>query len=92
MRAISRVVGSACFCLIQVIAGAQSRSAKPVQVMIVGRFHMSNPGHDVHNVHVEDVLTPNRQTAYIPRKCAEPVSTNKSSSGVAEGTRRGTVP
>ena len=32
-----------------------------VQVMIVGTFHMSNPGHDIHNVKVDDVLAPRRQ-------------------------------
>jgi Family of unknown function (DUF5694) len=30
--------------------------------MVVGTFHMANPGHDLHNVHVDDVLTPARQT------------------------------
>src|SRR5947209_14642058 len=34
----------------------------PVKVMIVGLFHMSNPGHDRHNVKADDVLTPARQT------------------------------
>jgi hypothetical protein len=33
----------------------------PVQVMIVGDFHMSNPGHDLHNVQVDDVLAPKPQ-------------------------------
>ena len=33
----------------------------PVEVMIVGGFHMSNPGHDLHNVQVDDVLAPRRQ-------------------------------
>lgn len=32
-----------------------------VSVMIVGDFHMSNPGHDMHNVQVDDVLAPKRQ-------------------------------
>jgi hypothetical protein len=35
--------------------------ATVVKVMIVGMFHMSNPGHDLHNVHVDDVLAPQRQ-------------------------------
>jgi hypothetical protein len=29
--------------------------------LFVGSFHMSNPGHDVHNTRVDDVLTPKRQ-------------------------------
>src|ERR1700744_6538608 len=33
----------------------------PVAVMIVGGFHMSG-GHDMHNVVVDDVLAPKRQT------------------------------
>lgn len=34
----------------------------PVQVMVVGLFHMSNPGHDLHNMQVDDVLAPRRQS------------------------------
>lgn len=41
-------------------AFAQS-SAEPVQVMVVGLFHLSNPGHDLHNMKVDDVLAPKRQ-------------------------------
>lgn len=33
----------------------------PVQVMVVGLFHLSNPGHDLHNMKVDDVLAPKRQ-------------------------------
>ena len=33
----------------------------PVKVMIVGVFHMSNPGHDIHNMKADDVLAPGRQ-------------------------------
>lgn len=36
-------------------------AAKPVEVMIVGTYHMGNPGLDVHNVKADDVLTPKRQ-------------------------------
>lgn len=35
---------------------------KPVKVMIVGVFHMSNPGHDQYNVQVDDVLAGKRQS------------------------------
>ena len=30
--------------------------------MIVGDFHMANPGHDLHNVTVDDMLSPRRQS------------------------------
>jgi hypothetical protein len=33
----------------------------PAQVMIVGTFHFSNPGHDQHNVKAVDVMLPARQ-------------------------------
>jgi Family of unknown function (DUF5694) len=33
----------------------------PVQVLFVGVFHMNNPGRDIHNIQVDDVLTPGRQ-------------------------------
>jgi hypothetical protein len=34
---------------------------RPVEVMVVGLFHMSNPGRDLHNMQVDDVLAPRRQ-------------------------------
>lgn len=43
------------------LASAAAASPAPVQVMIVGVFHMSNPGHDIHNLQVDDVLAPKRQ-------------------------------
>jgi len=33
----------------------------PVQVMIVGTFHMSNPGRDIHNMAVDDMLSREHQ-------------------------------
>src|SRR5262245_48597480 len=42
-------------------AGAAETHELPAQVMIVGTFHFSNPGHDQHNVQADDVLTPERQ-------------------------------
>ncbi|MEO7029373.1 MAG: DUF5694 domain-containing protein [Acidobacteriaceae bacterium] len=44
------------------VAFAQRAPADaPVSVMVVGGFHLSNPGHDIHNVTVDDVLAPKRQ-------------------------------
>jgi len=34
---------------------------EPVSVMIIGTFHWSNPGRDMHDVQVDDVLAPKRQ-------------------------------
>lgn len=33
----------------------------PAQIMLIGTFHFSNPGHDLHNVQAVDVLAPQRQ-------------------------------
>ena len=38
--------------------GAQSGRA---EIMILGTYHMANPGHDVHNLQADDVLAPKRQ-------------------------------
>ena len=43
------------------IPAPAARSAPPVEVMVVGVYHMNNPGHDLHNVQVDDVLAPKRQ-------------------------------
>jgi len=40
---------------------AAASAAEPVQVMILGTFHMDNPGRDLHNMKVDDVLTDKRQ-------------------------------
>lgn len=42
-------------------ASAVSAQEKPTQVMIVGTFHLDNPGKDVFNVQVDDVMTKKRQ-------------------------------
>jgi hypothetical protein len=49
------------FCLWSTVALAAEPSTKLVEVMVVGVFHMSNPGHDIHNLKVDDVLEPKRQ-------------------------------
>jgi hypothetical protein len=40
---------------------ASATELPPVKVMVVGTFHMANPGKDIHNSKVDDVLTPQRQ-------------------------------
>lgn len=31
------------------------------EILVLGTFHMANPGHDVHNMQIDDVLSPKRQ-------------------------------
>ena len=44
-----------------VLADASGPDALPVEVMVLGTYHFANPGKDVVNVRVDDVLTPERQ-------------------------------
>jgi hypothetical protein len=53
-------------CILALFLGPVSaRTAEPatdpVEVMVVGVYHMSNPGRDLHNLKVDDVLAPKRQ-------------------------------
>src|SRR3954467_3160960 len=49
--------------LLLLAALPSARAAEPpaVEVMVLGMFHMSNPGHDLHNQKVPDVLAAEQQ-------------------------------
>lgn len=52
------------FVLLWTLALPAAVSAQPVarpEVLVVGTFHMGNPGRDVHNMQADDVLSPRRQ-------------------------------
>lgn len=40
---------------------AQAASDQPVEVMILGTYHFANPGLDMHNAEIDDVLSPHQQ-------------------------------
>ncbi len=40
---------------------AQTAEPEPVEVMILGTYHMSNPGQDLHNARIDPVTTPEKQ-------------------------------
>jgi hypothetical protein len=42
-------------------SGARAAEPAPVEVMVVGTYHLSNPGQDLNNVKVEDVRSPAKQ-------------------------------
>jgi hypothetical protein len=55
-----------CISSAQTIAAQQSPSANPTptaraEVLVLGVFHMANPGRDINNMQVDDVLAPKRQ-------------------------------
>jgi len=64
MRALLLVIVVA-FCTSSALVAAKSSQTAPSEVMIVGGYHMSNPGHDVHDVKADDVLAPKRQREII---------------------------
>lgn len=39
---------------------AQSTAPRP-EILVLGTYHMANPGHDIHNIQADDVLSPKRQ-------------------------------
>ncbi len=42
------------------IAAWPQSDARP-EILVLGTYHMSNPGHDIHNMQADDVLLPKRQ-------------------------------
>lgn len=40
---------------------ASVQAAAPIEVLVLGSYHMGNPGRDIHNSKADDVLTPQRQ-------------------------------
>lgn len=68
MKLLKILIGIAALVAAPVLAedasGAQAASdgaSEPVQVMVLGMYHFANPGLDVANIEVDDVLAPKRQ-------------------------------
>jgi Family of unknown function (DUF5694) len=40
----------------------QAHSGPRPEILILGTFHMANPGHDIHNMDADDMLSPTRQS------------------------------
>ena len=58
MRTIASVLLAAAA---SVTAGAQTAPPQRAEILIVGTYHMANPGRDVFNMSADDVLSPKRQ-------------------------------
>ncbi len=43
------------------VAMAQTPDPAPIEVMVLGTYHMGNPGQDLHNARIDPVTTPARQ-------------------------------
>lgn len=49
------------FALFMVLAGRAGADTDPVRVLVLGTYHFANPGQDLANARVDDVLHPRRQ-------------------------------
>jgi hypothetical protein len=52
------------FCLVHAAPVTKTKVA-PIQVMILGAYHMGNPGLDLNNAKVDNVLTPDKQKQLV---------------------------
>jgi len=59
------LLAAAALLVVALPASARPEAAKPVQVMVVGVFHMSNPGRDMANIAAPDPTTPQRLAEII---------------------------
>jgi hypothetical protein len=50
-----------CFVLTAVVVLLCAGKSQATEVMILGTYHMANPGHDIHNLKADDVLVEKRQ-------------------------------
>ena len=48
-------------CVLAISQGAWAQSNARPEILVVGTYHMANPGRDVHNMAADDVLSPKRQ-------------------------------
>lgn len=45
--------------------GSWAQSDTRPEILVLGTYHMGNPGHDIHNMHADDVLAPKRQQEIV---------------------------
>jgi hypothetical protein len=50
-----------CLAALGSATSAATPTPKLIEVMVVGVYHMANPGQDTHNIHVDDVTAPSKQ-------------------------------
>lgn len=67
MRTVLRLASVASLALLLAPAGALAAppKAKPIQVMVLGSYHMGNPGRDINNSRIDSVLVPEKQKQIV---------------------------
>jgi hypothetical protein len=48
-------------CVLGIPKASWPQSAARPEILVLGTYHMANPGHDIHNMKADDVLSPKRQ-------------------------------
>jgi hypothetical protein len=56
-----KVIAAVVALVLPTAAAAQTAAPAPIEVMILGSYHMDNPGNDVHNARIDPVTTPEKQ-------------------------------
>lgn len=57
-----KVIAALAVLVLPTAAVAQTTEPAPIEVMILGSYHMDNPGNDVHNARIAPVTTPEKQS------------------------------
>src|ERR1700674_3983838 len=47
--------------LLAIPRASRAQSEARPEILVLGSYHMANPGHDIHNMQADDVLSPKRQ-------------------------------
>src|SRR5450759_411765 len=47
--------------LLSIPRASWSQSDARAEILVLGVYHMANPGHDIHNMQADDILSPKRQ-------------------------------
>jgi len=50
-----------CFAVVAISATCWGQSEARPEILVLGTYHMANPGRDIHNMQADDVLAPKRQ-------------------------------
>src|SRR5215469_195368 len=50
-----------CVAILALSKASLGQSDARAEILVLGTYHMANPGHDVHNIQADDVLAPKRQ-------------------------------
>ena len=56
-----KILAAVAALILPTAALAQTPEPEPIEVMVLGSYHMSNPGQDVHNARIDPVTTPRKQ-------------------------------